>query len=63
MWCVYRSAHCGEAGGQGDITEGARGEDEGEEEEEEEESCHFCYKSYINSAQWRSSVFFFFAHF
>lgn len=29
-----RSAHCVEAGGQGDITEGARGEDEGEEEEE-----------------------------
>lgn len=33
-----RSAHCVEAGGQGDITEGARGEDKGEEEEEEKTS-------------------------
>lgn len=55
-----RSAHCVEAGGQGDITEGARGEDEGEEEEEEKTSV---IKATVTGHQWRSSVFVSSAHF
>lgn len=53
-----RSAHCVEAGGQGDITEGARGEDEGEEEEETS-----VIKATVTGHQWRSSVFVSSAHF
>lgn len=30
QWLCYRSAHSGETGGQGDLTEGARGEETGE---------------------------------
>lgn len=53
-----RSAHCVEAGGQGDITEGARGEDEGEEEEKTS-----VIKATETGHQWRSSVFVSSAHF